>query len=215
MMLLIYGSGGLGREVYDLATRINKENQRWSEIAFIDDFRPDSELDGVKVLKFSDILQLENTECIVAVGEPNSREKLYQKLKQNNQKIATLIDPSAIVSNSATVEEGSIICAFVLIANKTRICQNVLVQSFVNVGHDILVGSHSVISSGVFPGGGDVFGEKVYIGMGATIKEKLTVGDNSIIGMGSYVFQNIPSDVIALGNPARVMRKNEDGKVFK
>lgn len=215
MMLLIYGSGGLGREVYDLATRINNKNQCWSEIAFIDDIRPDLELDGVKVLKFSDILQLENTECIVAVGEPNSREKLHQKLKENNQKIATLIDPSAVVSSSAIVEEGSIICAFVLIANKSRICQNVLVQSFVNVGHDILVGSHSVISSGVFPGGGDIFGEKVYIGMGATIKEKLTVGDNTIIGMGACVFQDIPSGVIVLGNPARVMRKNEDGKVFK
>ena len=215
MMLLIYGSGGLGREVYDLAIRINNKNQRWSEIAFIDDIRPDSELDGVKVLKFSDILQFENTECIVAVGEPNSREKLYQKLKHNNQKIATLIDPSAVVSNSATVEEGGIICAFVLLAANSYIHINSLIQPFVVIGHDTVIGRHSVISPGVLPGGGIITGEKVYIGMGATIKEKLTIGDNSIIGMGACVFQDIPSGVIALGNPARVMRKNEDGKVFK
>lgn len=215
MMLLIYGSGGLGREVYDLAIRINNENQRWSEIAFIDDIRPDSELDGVKVLKFSEILQLENTEFIVAVGEPNSREKLYQKLKENNQKIATLIDPSAIVSNSATIEEGCIISAFVLIAANSYIHTNSLIQPFVVIGHDSVIGKHSIVSAGVLPGGGIVTGEKVYIGMGATIKEKLTIGDNTIIGMGACVFQDIPSGVIALGNPARVMRKNEDGKVFK
>lgn len=215
MILLIYGSGGLGREVYDLATRINQKKQRWSEISFINDIKPDSEIDNVKLFKFNDILLLENTECIVAVGEPNSREKLYQKLKKNNQKIATLIDPTVVISSSATIGEGCIICAFVLIANNVRIFSNVLVQSFVNIGHDILIGNHAVISSGVFPGGGDILGDKVYIGMGATIKEKLTIGDNSIIGMGACVFQNIPSDVIALGNPARVMRKNEDGKIFR
>ena len=37
MKLLIYGAGGLGREYCDIATRINKIENKWDEIAFIDD----------------------------------------------------------------------------------------------------------------------------------------------------------------------------------
>jgi acetyltransferase-like isoleucine patch superfamily enzyme len=49
----------------------------------------------------------------------------------------------------------------------------------------------------------------------SAIRENLNIGDHSIIGMGSMVFRDIPEKVIAIGNPARVMRKNENNKVFK
>ncbi len=215
MILLIYGSGGLGKEVYDLAKRINKKEKRWSEISFIDDIRGENNLNGIKVFKFEEIFSLKDTECIVAVGEPDSREKLYNRLKQNSLKIATLIDPGAIISDDSVIEEGCIISPWVLIANGSHIKANSLIQASVNIGHDISVGKHSIISSGVFPGGGDVFGDKVYVGMGANIKEKLNIGSNSIIGMGSSVFSDVPPDMIVLGNPARVIRKNEENKIFK
>lgn len=215
MILLIYGSGGLGREVYDLANRINAKESCWSDISFIDDIREENQLNGIKIYKFKEILSLKNVECIVAVGEPESREKLYNKLKQNNLKIATLIDPSAVISKSSIIEEGCIISPFVLVANNAYIDVNTLIQPCVNIGHDTVIGKHSVISSGVFPGGGTIFEDKVYVGMGAIIKEKLKIGSNSIIGMGSCVFNDIPSEVIVLGNPAKVIRKNEEHKIFK
>ena len=64
-------------------------------------------------------------------------------------------------------------------------------------------------------GGAVTVGPQVYIGMGALIKEQLSIGANSIVGMGSVVHRDIPEGVIALGNPARVARLNEDRKVFK
>lgn len=49
-------------------------------------------------------------------------------------------------------------------------------------------------------------GNNVWIGANVTILPNVTVGDNSIIGAGSVVTRNIPSDVIAVGNPCRVLR---------
>jgi acetyltransferase-like isoleucine patch superfamily enzyme len=43
----------------------------------------------------------------------------------------------------------------------------------------------------------------------------MQIGHSSIIGMGSVVHIDIPDEVIALGNPTRVVRRNEDKKVFK
>lgn len=58
-------------------------------------------------------------------------------------------------------------------------------------------------------------GEKTYIGISVPIKQNVNIGSQSIVGMGSAVIRDIPDDVIAFGNPARVMKKNEEHRVFK
>lgn len=52
-----------------------------------------------------------------------------------------------------------------------------------------------------------VIGNNVWIG-GAIIMPGVTIGDNVVIGAGSVVTRDIPSDKIAYGNPCRVMREN-------
>lgn len=47
MVLGIYGSGGLGREVLELAKQINAISNRWSKIIFIDDMKPEGTYTGV------------------------------------------------------------------------------------------------------------------------------------------------------------------------
>ena len=51
--------------------------------------------------------------------------------------------------------------------------------------------------------------------MHSVVKEHLNVGDNAIIGMGSVVFRDVLENNVMLGNPARVTRGNDEGKVFK
>lgn len=55
-------------------------------------------------------------------------------------------------------------------------------------------------------------GEDVWVGGSAIICPGVTIGDRTIIGAGSVVTKDIPSDVFAAGNPCRVIRKNSDGK---
>ena len=49
-------------------------------------------------------------------------------------------------------------------------------------------------------------GNNVWIGAGAVILPGVTIGDNSVIGGGSVVTKDIPADVVAVGNPCRVLR---------
>ena len=51
--------------------------------------------------------------------------------------------------------------------------------------------------------------ENVWIGAGAIILPGVTIGKNSVIGAGSVVTKDIPENVVAVGNPCRVIRKNE------
>jgi acetyltransferase-like isoleucine patch superfamily enzyme len=49
-------------------------------------------------------------------------------------------------------------------------------------------------------------GENVFVGMGVKILQGVTIGANSVIGAGAIVASSIPADVVAGGNPARVIR---------
>lgn len=50
-------------------------------------------------------------------------------------------------------------------------------------------------------------GNNVWIGAGAIIMPGVSIGDDSVIGGGSVVTRNIPSGVVAVGNPCRVLRE--------
>ena len=50
-------------------------------------------------------------------------------------------------------------------------------------------------------------GRNYWIGAGALIMPGVTIGDNTVIGAGSVVTRDIPSGVVAVGNPCRVMRE--------
>lgn len=53
-------------------------------------------------------------------------------------------------------------------------------------------------------------GKCCWIGAGAVITPGVTIGDNTVIGAGSVVTRDIPANVVAVGNPCRVMREIGD-----
>lgn len=58
-------------------------------------------------------------------------------------------------------------------------------------------------------------GKNVWIGAGAVILPGVTIGDNAVIGAGAVVTKDIPENVVAVGNPCRVMRQiNEHDKEY-
>jgi len=212
MKLGIYGAGGLGREVLMLAQQLN-QSSRWEEIFFIDDVTNENVVSGVPVHRFA-LLDHYCTEVVIAIGEPAARQQLAAKVRAKTN-LATLIHPSVFIPPGSHIGPGAIICDHAFISCDVVIGENTLIQPHASVGHDTHVGPHSVISSNVTLAGHCVVGQRVFIGMNSAVKEKTTLGDDVIVGMGSAVFSDIDDETVALGNPARAMRKNEQKKVFK
>ncbi|MGY1607517.1 MULTISPECIES: DapH/DapD/GlmU-related protein [unclassified Geodermatophilus] len=54
-------------------------------------------------------------------------------------------------------------------------------------------------------------GDDVWLGGGAIVLPGVTIGENTVVGAGSVVTRDLPADVVAVGNPARVVRTLERG----
>jgi sugar O-acyltransferase (sialic acid O-acetyltransferase NeuD family) len=216
MILGIYGSGGFGREVIDMLPMSNFKNLK-GKVLFIDDFRVSGEeISGVRNVKLDEYKSLGDGSCrvLIAVGSPEVRKLLREKLDSVEISLATFISDSAFVSTLAKLEPGVLISNGVSIANNCEIGINTSINLQSILGHDVKIGSDCSISSQVNIGGGTRIGDQTYIGMGVQIREGVSIGQKTVIGMGSVVFTDIPAGVIAVGNPARVVRKNETGVIF-
>lgn len=218
--LLVYGCGGLGREVLSIAKACELAKLcRWSRIAFIDDSALVGHLLGHRVYRFESLQSwsssnIEQALVTIAVGDPSIRAALRQKCEVLGLKFATLIHPSSVLGDRVTVGDGSTICAHVSLSCDIGIGENVYIHPSACVGHDAYIGNDAVISSFVDVAGSCSVGAGTFIGMGTMIKQGVNIGCNSIIGMGSMVYSDIPSRMIAMGNPARPMKANDGKKIF-
>lgn len=92
----------------------------------------------------------------------------------------------------------------VRIGNNAQIAPNV---SIYTAGHPVHPDSRN---SGYEYGIAITIGNNVWIGGNAVIMPGVTIGDNVVIGAGSIVTRDLPSNVIAAGNPCRVIREITD-----
>lgn len=217
MKLLIYCAGGLGREIYDMAHRINQIEKTWSSIEFIDDQLGSKMYYKTKSKSFEETVRTykpDEVECVVAIGEPEYREILYNDLSSKGFRFTTLIDPSAIVSVTAIIGAGSIIGNNAFVSSQVQIGINSLIQQNVVTGHDSIIEAHSILSAGSFLGGMAKVGSKTFIGSNVAIKERISIGSQTIIGIGSVVINNVPDCVVAAGNPSIVIKSNNSKRVF-
>ena len=93
-------------------------------------------------------------------------------------------------------------------------------QGGIYIGDNSLVGHCTILATlnhGMLPEErGDLhpkpihIGKSVWIGSGSVVLPGVTIGDNAIIGAGSVVTKDVPANMIAVGNPARVIRSITD-----
>jgi acetyltransferase-like isoleucine patch superfamily enzyme len=102
------------------------------------------------------------------------------------------------------------------ISSHTFICEGVTIEDNVFIGHGVIFVNDSypraTTTDGSLQTEADwrveptVVRKGASIGSGATILCNLTVGENAIVGAGSMVTKDVPSNAVVAGNPARVLR---------
>ena len=125
-----------------------------------------------------------------------------------------LIREKNIIGDNVSIGSHSVIEVENRIGNNVRIHSNCFIPEFVIVEDDAWIGPCVTVLNVLHPpcprftdcAKSVHIKQNAKIGGNVTIGPRVTIGRNSLIGMGSVVTADIPDDVLAFGNPARVIR---------
>ncbi len=208
--LIIVGAGGFGREVRWLVERINEVSPQWNLLGFLDSNYNvlSKNLDKVNVIgTIEDVNKFPDAYVVCCVANTDIRRKLAEKV--SNNRFATLIDPSAIISPMVEIGEGSVICAGAVITVDIKIGRHNIIDVNSTVGHDAVLEDFVTLYPSVNVSGNTLIKSGVELGTGTQVLQGLTVGENAIVGAGAVVIRDLPSDCTAVGVPAKVIKVNE------
>lgn len=94
----------------------------------------------------------------------------------------------------------------------------------ITIGDDVQIGSNVQLLTPTHPVDPDLrrakweaakpitIGDNVWLGSGAIVLAGVTIGPNTVVGAGAVVTRDLPANVVAVGNPARVVRTIESGE---
>jgi len=216
--LYIYCAGGVGQEVYSIATRVNSLYSRWQGISFIDDTMGKPNVNGTPVYCYDQFLERCNgysAEVVIANGEPIFRKILFDKVTHSGFAISSIVDPEAYVSEAAQIGAGAIIYPHACISPGAVLEEDVLVYYNCVIAHDSKIGAHTVMSIAAAVAGNSAIDEEVFLGMNSCVREHVSVEKGVILAMGGVLTANATANGIYEGVPAQRVRENLTGKVFK
>ena len=209
--IAVFGAGGFGREVLSLIEQLNAINNEYNFIGFFDDGKAIGEIiNGYPVIGGISALNTWNKPlCLaLAIGNPNVKKQIYDKIVNPLISYPTLIHPSVILGDSKYLKigDGCIICAGTIITVNIIIHNFVILNLSCTVGHDTEIGEFSSFMPTVNISGEVNIGNGVYVGTGAKIINQLSIGDWTIVGAGAVVAKSLPAKCTAVGVPAKPIK---------
>lgn len=211
--IVLLGAGGHALSVVD-SLRANEEY----EIIGITDInkRVGEKVLGCKVIGNDTLLETIFDSGVIyafvavgSIGDTSLRKELFNRLKIIGFTIPAIVDSSARIGRDVCLGEGVYLGKNTVVNPKSTIGDMAIINTGVVIEHGCNIMEFSHIGPGAVICGGVKIGAHTHVGANATIIQGLNIGNNSVIGAGSIVVHDLPNQVIAYGNPCRVVKNNE------
>ena len=189
----LYGAGGHGKVIKEIIEACGGKVE-----AFVDDNLSRDEWAGLPVVH--DVEGIE--EMIVSIGNNKTRKMIAGKL---DCRFGVAIHPSAIVSPSATIGEGTVIMPGAIVNADAVIGRHCIVNTGASVGHDCHLEDFCHVAPHATLCGTVHLGEGVWIGAGAVVNPNIEIGEWTVVGSASAVTGNVEPNVTVAGIPARMI----------
>lgn len=203
--LILVGGGGHCNSVIDSIRALCQYN-----IVGIIDFESTSEVNGVKIIGNDDQLKkifdsgVNHAFITVgSIGNTSIRQRLGRELKAIGYILPVIIDPTAIVSKTSVIGEGTFIGKGTIVNAGSNISRNCIINTGSIIEHDCLIGDYVHIASGTVLSGSVTIGNDTHVGTNSTVIQNVNICNDVIIGAGSVVVKDILKPVVAYGNPCK------------
>lgn len=207
--IIIYGGGGLGKEVACTIKRINDKVPTWNLIGFVDD----SIAIGTHISHFGEVLgnieylnsYTHKINVVIAIGNGNISKKIVSQIFNPNIEFPNLVYPNFWVEdyNTFTIGKGNIIQGGCAVTCDVSIGDFNILNGSVVIGHDVTIGNYNTIMPATRISGEVNIGDCNVFGVSSIILQRLKIKNNTTIGAGAVLMTNPKENSIYIGNPAK------------
>jgi sugar O-acyltransferase (sialic acid O-acetyltransferase NeuD family) len=208
--LAIWGASGHAKVVADII-RLRAE---YELVGFLDSLNPERRgmaFFGAQILGGEEQLDLlldrGISYLILGFGDCAARLKLANMVTKKGFLLASAVHPKATIAPDTQIQPGSVIAAGAVINPACVVGENVIINTAATVDHDCYLSDGVHICPGAHLAGNVQVGFGAWVGIGACVINRVSIGNGAYIGAGAVVVGDIPANVIAYGNPAKVRRK--------
>ena len=206
--LVIFGAGGLGREVLLLLQQLNENHPAWDVRGFYDDQAPaPPTIAGLPYLGTSADLNAtaKPLAVAVAVGSTAGRAAVVAQLTSPRLSFPVLVHPRVALAPTQRIAlgEGCLIQQGCILTCDIILGRFVLLNLGCTVGHDAVLGDFCSLMPHANVGGAARLGAGAYLGTNATVIQGVCIGENTTVGAGAVVVRDLPANITAVGIPAK------------
>lgn len=198
--MLLYGAGGHAKVI--LAAIHACEDSVYG----IFDDAPKAGFSSVPVLGRYNSSFMPGELLIISIGENEIRKRVSMAVIHP---FGTIIHPSSVVDQNAHIGLGTAVLHRSVIQTGVIIGRHVIINTGAIIEHDSHIADFAHVAPGAVICGNVTVGERTLIGVGSIVVPNTMIGSNCLIAAGSVVTTHIPDNVIARGNPARIINKKQ------
>jgi sugar O-acyltransferase (sialic acid O-acetyltransferase NeuD family) len=218
--ILIIGSGGHARVI---ASEIILQ-RKFKLLGFIDEKKKKNEfvfkyknkkfyiLGNIKSLKSKRFYKIY---AIIGVGLNSKRKKILEEVKKVNKNLIwkKIISKNSILNNSK-VGEGSFIGSGVIINNESKIGSHCIVNTGAIIEHNNILKDYASIGPGAMTGGNVIIDKFSFVGLGSIINNDIRIGSHVVVGSNSLITKICKSNCVYYGQPAKLIKKIKNDKIY-
>jgi sugar O-acyltransferase (sialic acid O-acetyltransferase NeuD family) len=204
-MIYLIGAGGHGKVVLETLLLLG------CEVELLDG---DAALWGRTVLgrkvgREEEVLSLVGrpVDFFVGIGDGASRRRVAERWEGRGHRLTRVVHPWARVSRSATLESGVSVMAGAVVQAEARVSKGAIINTGATVDHDCRIGEYAHVAPGAHLAGNVEIGPGAWVGIGSAVREGVAIGARAVVGAGAAVVDDLPPEVVAYGNPCRVVRQ--------
>lgn len=214
--IVIYGAGGLGREVACIINQINQkaEEPLWNLLGFYDDGQPKGLTNdyGSILGALDDLVAYpKHISVIMGIATPMVVSKIVSQLKKNpNIDFPNIISPDLefFDANNYSMGEGNFVNKRCMMSINTHLGNFNSLGAGTTIGHDAHIGDFNVFMPMVQICGHALIGCLNFFGLSSIMLQDLKVNEGITLGAASILMKDATIDnATYFGNPARVIIK--------
>lgn len=200
----LYGASGHAKVIIDILTTSSVIIE-----TIIDDNPKSETILGIDITKSAKYDFSKSRKILISIGNNKVRKLLSSKL---NVTFANAIHPTAIISEYASINEGTVVMAGAIINPEVKIGSHCIINTGAIIEHDCSVENFAHVSPRAALAGNVWVGEGAHIGIGATIIQGVKIGKWSTIGAGAVIINDVPDYAVVVGNPGKIIKYNQDNE---